>query len=633
MPLPAIDIFPWNDHFNTGLPEVDAQHHQLVQLLNRLACQVAAPGDPGLLRQVCDELTAYALHHFETEEAIWRTYLAADPAEVEHRATHQAFVHEVQRLQALQATQPLAAVMEQALGFLLRWLTAHILEGDRYLAFVVQARQQGLALDAAKQQAQARMRGATRTLNEIILSAHAALSANSLALMRELAEHRADRDALQRARQNLQASETNFRSFFDTLSDFLFVLDMQGNILRANRTALVRLGYAETELLGQSILKVHPPDRHEEALRIVAGMLEGTLATCPIPLQAVDGQQIPVETRVVPGQWNGAAALFGFSRDISERQRQEAQRDEALALLNAAIEQSPSGIVIADVADGRIRYANQVALAIRGGDHALLTDIALEQHTARWDIARLDGTAYPPDELPLTRAMRQGVVTAGEEVIIRDVDGKPHWVAVNAAPIRRDDEVVAGIVILQDVTKRKAIQRQLEASEQRLRIAMGAAHMGVWEFHFAENRLYWSPELIAMFGLGAVEPSRALLESIEHEDDRGVSDAAMQHAIATRSNYFAQYRIRVGPQIRWVEDFAAIHFAPSGAPERAIGIARDITEHKVTEDRLRSQLDELRRWQDVTLDREERILALKAEVNALRARLNEPARYASVLNG
>ena len=43
MPLPAIDIFPWNDHFNTGLPEVDAQHHQLVQLLMEAELARAEP--------------------------------------------------------------------------------------------------------------------------------------------------------------------------------------------------------------------------------------------------------------------------------------------------------------------------------------------------------------------------------------------------------------------------------------------------------------------------------------------------------------------------------------------------------------------------------------------------------------
>ena len=37
----SIDIFPWDDNFNTGLPTVDEQHRKLVALLNALAGHVA----------------------------------------------------------------------------------------------------------------------------------------------------------------------------------------------------------------------------------------------------------------------------------------------------------------------------------------------------------------------------------------------------------------------------------------------------------------------------------------------------------------------------------------------------------------------------------------------------------------
>lgn len=54
---------------------------------------------------------------------------------------------------------------------------------------------------------------------------------------------------------------------------------------------------------------------------------------------------------------------------------------------------------------------------------------------------------------------------------------------------------------------------------------------------------------------------------------------------------------------------------------------RDIGERRRAEETVRRQLDELRRWYEVTLDREGRIGELKAEVNALRQQLGEPPRY------
>ena len=51
--------------------------------------------------------------------------------------------------------------------------------------------------------------------------------------------------------------------------------------------------------------------------------------------------------------------------------------------------------------------------------------------------------------------------------------------------------------------------------------------------------------------------------------------------------------------------------------EYLIAAVRDITRRKQTEEETRSQLEELKRWHEVMLNREERILELKNEVNTL----------------
>ena len=188
---PQIDIFPWNEHFNTGLPTVDAQHRKLVELLNQLASQLAfAPDKPGL-EAILDELTAYTVYHFEDEETIWAHHLAQDRQETEHhRAGHGYFIARMQALRADFAQRPLADVADSLLDFLARWLASHILESDRRMAYTVQAMQTGLDLQAAKQQADALMAGSTRTLIDIILSIYGSLSSNTLRLMREIHEHK-----------------------------------------------------------------------------------------------------------------------------------------------------------------------------------------------------------------------------------------------------------------------------------------------------------------------------------------------------------------------------------------------------------------------------------------------------------
>jgi hemerythrin len=33
----SVEVFPWSKNFETGLPQIDAQHQQLVKLINALA--------------------------------------------------------------------------------------------------------------------------------------------------------------------------------------------------------------------------------------------------------------------------------------------------------------------------------------------------------------------------------------------------------------------------------------------------------------------------------------------------------------------------------------------------------------------------------------------------------------------
>lgn len=65
----------------------------------------------------------------------------------------------------------------------------------------------------------------------------------------------------------------------------------------------------------------------------------------------------------------------------------------------------------------------------------------------------------------------------------------------------------------------------------------------------------------------------------------------------------------------------------TGAVTQIVASGTDITDRKNAEQKNHDQLDELLRWQDVMLNREERIEALKMEVNTLLAGQKQPARY------
>ena len=73
------EIFPWDTNFETGLELIDDQHRELVNILNRLAANLANLSGEVVLNEIFDELSAYADYHFATEEKVWSAYFKDDP--------------------------------------------------------------------------------------------------------------------------------------------------------------------------------------------------------------------------------------------------------------------------------------------------------------------------------------------------------------------------------------------------------------------------------------------------------------------------------------------------------------------------------------------------------------------------
>ncbi len=175
--------------------------------------------------------------------------------------------------------------------------------------------------------------------------------------------HRTARQAYTAERQKtadlLQTSQTNFSTFFNNIDDLLFVLDMDGKILKANATACQRLEYTEEELIGQSVLMVHPPERRSEAGTIVAEMLAGKRKECPVPVMTQRGNLIDVETRITRGKWDGKDVLFGVTKDISALKRSEDKFYKAFYM-------NPTLMAISTLEEGRYVDVNDSFCATLG---------------------------------------------------------------------------------------------------------------------------------------------------------------------------------------------------------------------------------------------------------------------------
>ena len=117
----------WEDRYNVQVDEIDRQHRQLVDLMNRLIDVQGKEANDQEIATVLGDMTDYLGYHFDSEEQMMIDY--EYPEFESHREEHQAFVaqtaHFITTHQAGGTSLPRDILM-----FLKEWLIEHIVKTD-----------------------------------------------------------------------------------------------------------------------------------------------------------------------------------------------------------------------------------------------------------------------------------------------------------------------------------------------------------------------------------------------------------------------------------------------------------------------------------------------------------------------
>jgi PAS domain S-box-containing protein len=141
-----------------------------------------------------------------------------------------------------------------------------------------------------------------------------------------------------------------------------------------------------------------------------------------------------------------------YQEQVEARTRIYALAAERSLLLG----QIADGVIIAD-AEGRIIFVNEAAHRLHGrAEH----DIAIPDYSTTYGLFTVDGDPYPPDQLPLARAVARGETVTNTDWRIRRPDGTEISAQGSAAPLLAENgERIGAILTLHDVTERRALER------------------------------------------------------------------------------------------------------------------------------------------------------------------------------
>ena len=423
------------------------------------------------------------------------------------------------------------------------------------------------------------------------------------------------RDISERRESERKLSDTMAlqRAIFENLPAGVF-LTADGIIRQVNPGIAEVLGATEEALVGQPASFLFPSPEAYAAFGARAGPLlaQGKPVSEELAIKREDGRRLIC--RVV----GRPISISGFARSAVWVLEDITQRKQSEERLSRVLEDSPVAVTIVEQ-DGTHVFSNRRLADLLG--------VPPEQMKNR----RTSEFWVEPDRRAafLERLKQDGRVDDYELRMRRD-DGGMLWVLLNTRWITFNEQRLL-LSWLYDITGRKYAEESIRLVNEEQTAIFEAATLAI---AFVKDRVIvrGNSKLNELFGLSSEEqigqPTRIWYPD---EDAYAAGGGSVYEALKRGETHQREQRLqrKDGPLFWCHLSGRAID---SGDLSRGtVWMLEDITERRQAEDELKKRMDELERFGRLTLDREEKMIQLKREINGLLEQMGKEQKYKIVV--
>jgi PAS domain S-box-containing protein len=413
-----------------------------------------------------------------------------------------------------------------------------------------------------------------------------------------------------------------YRTIFDQNPNGVFVVSAEGAILECNRAFAETLGYesaTEVQTLTPADIFI---DSHERTSFLSKLRQKNALTNFEWCARGRLGRKIwlLVNIRLLEPRRLEAWAI-GSAVDITERKHEDEETQKHIRLTASVADLGQLALRRTDddhllqmavervACDLEVDYC-QVLDRPTGGD--LLRFVAgagwssAGAHPLRFDSCQVDEAEAallglkkePHSSAPQTLTgahllMEQGFASAMSVAIGSD-DGPRGILSVHSHKVRYfDDQEVSFLQsaanVLAAALKQQETDQELRTSEERLRLAMEAATLGIWDRDLKTDQITWSRSQAVLFGLppDQLRGTYAEFHGLIHPDDRARVELTLDRAREDKTAYSHEYRIIRSDGVHWITGKGRFFYDDDGQAYRVMGVVLDVSERRRLEEQYR----------------------------------------------
>jgi PAS domain S-box-containing protein len=295
-------------------------------------------------------------------------------------------------------------------------------------------------------------------------------------IARDISARREREAALREAIRRFERQVRLFEGIASTTPDFVYLFDLRGRFLYANRRLLDVWGMRLADAVGKTCRELgYEQWHHDMHMREIAQVIatkQPIKGEVPFkaPRTGIFGVYEYIFTPVI-GPDGEVETIAGTTRDVTERKGAEealrenqARLEHERARLQAVIDTIPVGFFLVE-RGGKVVVTNDEAKRMWRGSAALEEIADSDRYVGYWPET---GERLKAEEWPAAQALLHGRSTKGVTVEIERFDGTRGTILFSGAPIQDGAGNVTGAVVAaQDISELHAAHARLEEADRR----------------------------------------------------------------------------------------------------------------------------------------------------------------------